>query len=74
MITADSVIDALGGTKAVASALALAPSSISVWRVRGIPSTRWLDLVRLADARGLDEITLESLARLAAREKDEARA
>ena len=64
MITTDSVIDALGGTKAVSSALSLAPSTVSVWRVRGIPPTHWLALSRLASARGEAGITLEALAKI----------
>ena len=64
MITSDSVIDALGGTNAVASALALKPPTVSVWRNRGIPSAHWLPLARLAADRGIAEITLEALAEL----------
>lgn len=64
MDTADSIIDSLGGTKAVASALSLAPSTVSVWRVRGIPGAHWLSLVRLAGDRGKPEITLEVLAKI----------
>jgi len=66
MITSDSVIDALGGTKAVASALTLSPSTVSVWRNRGIPSAHWLALARLASERGVGDITLEALAELSA--------
>lgn len=76
MITPDSVIDALGGTKAVAAALSLAAPTVSGWRVRGIPSAHWLSLTRLASEQGIAEITLEALARLDAREiveTDEAR-
>ena len=76
MITSDSVIDALGGTKAVALALALATPTVSVWRVRGIPSAHWLALARLASDHGVSDITLEALANLDAREtaeKSEAR-
>lgn len=64
MITVDSVIDSLGGTGAVASALSLDPSTVSVWRVRGIPSSRWVGLARLASERDVPEVTLESLAEL----------
>lgn len=73
MITSDSVIDALGGTKLLADRLSLKPSTVSVWRVRGIPSAHWLTLARLAADRGLPDITLEALAKLDAREVAEAR-
>lgn len=72
MITSDSVIDALGGTKSLADALSLAPSTVSVWRVRGIPSAHWLALSGMAAERGLADITLEALAKLDAREVVEA--
>jgi hypothetical protein len=64
MITTDSVIDSLGGTKAVASALSLALPTVSIWRRRGIPSKHWLPLVRLASEQGAPEVTLEALAEL----------
>ena len=73
MITPDSVIDALGGNVPVASALSLHPSTVSGWRVRGIPSAYWLPLSRWADERGLREITLEALAETGAREPAGAR-
>jgi DNA-binding transcriptional regulator YdaS (Cro superfamily) len=77
MITPDFVIDALGGTKAVAEALSLSPSTVSCWRAedrRGIPSAHWLALSRLAAEKGVSEITLEALAELAAFEPVEIRA
>lgn len=69
-----TVIDALGGTGAVAAALSLDDSTVSGWRERGIPPARCLPLARLAAERGKSEITLEVLAELAAREPAEARA
>jgi hypothetical protein len=76
MFTPDFVIDKLGGTKAVADALSLDASTVSCWRSsrkgRGsIPSSRWLPLARLAADKGVPEITLESLAELAAGEPAE---
>lgn len=76
-MTPSSIIDALGGTTQVAEALRLSKSTVSGWRERsgGIPAPHWAPLVRLADERGKGtEITLETLARLAAREPTEARA
>jgi hypothetical protein len=81
MITPDFVIDALGGTKAVADALSLDISTVSCWREGGvgkrkggIPSTRWLPLVSLAEAKGISGVTLEALAELASRAALEPRA
>lgn len=71
MITSDSVIDSLGGTKAVASALSLALPTVSGWRVRGIPSTHWLALVKLASEHNVPAVTLEALAKLDAPEAAE---
>jgi len=76
MITPDFVIDKLGGTKAVAEALGLSPSTVSCWRAedrRGIPSAHWLALSRLAADKGVSEITLEALAELSANEPAEVR-
>lgn len=79
MITPDFVIDALGGTKAVAEALSLDASTVSCWRGRsgtkpGIPSARWLPIAKLAAEHGVATITLEALAEMSAREPAEARA
>lgn len=74
MVTPDSVIDSLGGTKAVALALSRALPTVSLWRIRGIPSAHWLPLERLASEKGVSGITLDSLARMAAKETEEARA
>ena len=62
MITSGFVIDALGGTKAVADALSVAVPTASGWRSRGIPSAYWLSLSRLAAERRASGITLEALA------------
>lgn len=79
MITPDFVIDALGGTKAVAEALSLDASTVSGWRANGkgrgnIPSPHWLPLARLASDRDVSGVTLEALAEMGAREPAEARA
>jgi hypothetical protein len=62
-----SIIDALGGTGAVADALSDWKSTVSGWRKRGIPSARWASIVRLANDKGESGITLEVLADLAER-------
>lgn len=41
------IIDALGGTKAVATLFRIKPPSVSGWRKKGIPEAR-MDYLRLA--------------------------
>jgi hypothetical protein len=62
MLTPDAAIDDLGGTGAVSAELGLPASTVSTWRVRGIPPRRWADLVRLANEKGCPHITFEALA------------
>lgn len=65
-VTIDSLIDGLGGTKAVADGLGLKESTVSTWRARGfVPARRWPDVIRIADEQGCGEITFEALAALA---------
>lgn len=67
MRTWGSIIDALGGTGEVTTALFLSADSIvSGWRERGIPAGRWEAIVKLAAVRGCNWITFELLAGLAA--------
>ncbi len=63
-----SIIDALGGTGAVADALGERTSTVSGWRKRGIPGPHWAGVARLAGELDKSEISLELLADLAARE------
>ncbi|EJN07913.1 hypothetical protein PMI42_07443 [Bradyrhizobium sp. YR681] len=67
-----AIIDALGGTGAVAEALGDSTSTVSGWRTRprGIPSDRWRSLVKLASDIGHAEVTLEVLAEVAARRNE----
>lgn len=74
MRSAGSILDALGGTGKVASALSIDDSTVSGWRTRGIPAGRWPALVRLAAEQGCNGITFELLAELPAPEPAEARA
>lgn len=71
--TAGSIIDELGGTGAVADGLALADSTVSSWRERGLPAGRCLALAELAKRRGRSDITLEVLLRAAERPAQELR-
>lgn len=74
-----SIIDAAGGTTAVAAGLSESTSTVSGWRKRrgGIPAEHWSGIVRLAVEASRPEVTLEVLAEVAARRRaifDEARA
>lgn len=74
MLTAESAIDDLGGTGAVAAGLGVPANTVSTWRKRGIPPSRWPGIVRLAEERGRSHITFEALAGSAAPLSAEARA
>lgn len=64
----DEIIDALGGTKAVAEAMGTNLSVVSSWRGRrSIPADRWFALVGLAADLGVPDLTFESLAVLHAK-------
>lgn len=61
----DELIETLGDTGAVASALGLAPSTVSSWRARrSIPSDHWPALVDLARSKEINGVTFEELAAL----------
>lgn len=77
MASWESIIDALGGTGAVAETLSQSDSTVSGWKTRGIPAPHWSAVVALATLARRPEITFEVLATLAARKfvaADEARA
>lgn len=62
-----SIIVALGGTGVVAGALGQSDSTVSGWQTRGIPAPHWAAVIALAGERGVNDVTLEVLAALAAR-------
>lgn len=66
----EAIIEALGDTGAVADALAQSMSTVSGWKTRGIPAPHWAGVVRLAASCERSDITLETLAGLAARKLD----
>lgn len=68
-MTWEEIIDALGGTGAVASSLTQSESTVSGWRSRGIPAPHWASIVSLASDRGNSDVTLEVLADLAAQKR-----
>lgn len=66
MKTFADIIDALGGSIALAEALDQPKGTVSAWKTRNsIPAEHWAEIVKLAGARGLPAITHEVLARLA---------
>lgn len=70
-LSAESVIDNLGGSAVVSEALSLPISTVSSWRERGIPAKRCLPLARLAADRGQSAITLEGLMEHATKPRPE---
>lgn len=59
-MTADQIIDALGGTVAVAEALRLPPTTVSSWRpVNFIPEWRHGPLLSLALEKGVTMATTD---------------
>jgi hypothetical protein len=50
----DQVIDALGGTTAVATAIEAPTSTVHSWRKNGIPSSRLAHLKLIAQQLGVD--------------------
>lgn len=50
---ADRVLDALGGTSAVAKRISAPVSTVHSWRTIGIPASRLAHLQMIADAEGL---------------------
>ena len=61
-MTPDLIIDKLGGTSELATALSVDPPVVSNWRERGIPPRRWPEIVAVAESRGVKGITFEALA------------
>lgn len=66
----DEIIEALGDTGAVAEALSQSMSTVSGWKTRGIPAPHWAGVARLAASAGKSDITLATLAELAAKKLD----
>lgn len=59
---ADRVIDALGGTTAVAKRISAPVSTVHSWRKIGIPASRLSHLQLLATADGIELPTFEKAA------------
>lgn len=68
MDSVTQIVEALGGTSAVAAALARPTSTVSSWKSRGtIPAAHWQRLTTIARQRKIEGINLERLAQIAAR-------
>jgi transposase len=62
----DELLAALGGETAVADMLGVGASSVSNWKVRGLPKGRWVDLVMLGREAGVRPvITLDEVRQAA---------
>ncbi len=53
MTDLNTILDNLGGEASVAKSLGCGMSAISNWKARGIPKGRKLDLLDLADEKGV---------------------
>ena len=51
--TPSALIDALGGTAALAARLGVGRSAVSNWRREGIPRSRHYEMARIAEGSGL---------------------
>lgn len=72
--TVDDVIEAIGGTAAVAALLGIGKSTVSSWRARGsIPAEHWKAIVDRADEIECASVSLEALACMHAKPETEAR-
>jgi DNA-binding transcriptional regulator YdaS (Cro superfamily) len=60
MLTHVQIIDALGGSTAVADICGVKSQAVSQWRRRGIPSRHFLSLFNAAKGAGLD-VSLDHL-------------
>lgn len=68
MKTTSKIIDELGGSTVVAALLKIpATTTVASWKDRGvIPVQHWQALINFAKAKGVDGVTIESLAKIAA--------
>jgi hypothetical protein len=65
MISIPNLINALGGSTAVAAALGLPGTTVASWKSRrSIPCGYWPQLVELGHANKVEDLTLQRLAEL----------
>lgn len=68
--TPASAIDLLGGAGVIASATKRKYTTVSSWHARqSIPVDVWPELITLADSKGVEGITYQTLAEAHARQK-----
>ncbi len=61
------ILDALGGTTAVAAAIDVPPTTVASWKSRGsVPPVYWSELVKLARKKGAAGVSLQRFAEIAA--------
>lgn len=72
MQTFSDVITAFGGYAKIAEAVGCPPGTASAWKSRqGIPHRYWSRIAAEAQARGINSVTLEALADIAAKPQSE---
>lgn len=49
----DDILERLGGDGEVAAFMRITAPAISNWKSRGIPKGRWVDLIRMAEAKAV---------------------
>lgn len=59
-MTAEQILEAMGGHRLVAKAIGRPVPQVWRWKVRGIPTPAWADIVQVGKANG---ITFDVLAR-----------
>lgn len=69
----DDVIEALGGTSAVARMIGRRPPLVSNWRSRGNIPAEWWSIIVDTEAARTAGVTTDVLSRLASRDPVEAR-
>lgn len=72
METVTAIIDKFGGTNSFALAIGTSQQNVTNMKARGsIPQGFWKATVKAAQQRGVDGVSLEILAELAARRREE---
>ena len=68
-----AIFEGLGGVTAVAEMLGSPLGTVSAWKSRdSIPAEYWSRLIAAAKARGVDGVSYEALAQIAARRRSAA--
>jgi hypothetical protein len=62
-MTSADIMQRLGGRRAVAEFLGESPRAAHKWAARGFPARYWPAIVRMAETKGVDGISLQSLER-----------